>query len=131
MPHLLHVDSSIRAEGSISRQVAASFREGWAGTVTYRDLAREPLPHLDERALHARFTPPEGHTAEQRAAARLQDALLDELLTADAYLFAVPMYNYGVPSAFKSWLDHVLVVGRTIGVPESPVAGRPATLVLS
>ncbi|GAA0364696.1 NAD(P)H-dependent oxidoreductase [Microbispora corallina] len=132
MPHLLHIDASARAEGSVSRDVATTFRQGWTGTVTYRDLGAAPVPHLGIDAILSRSLPAAGFTPEQRAAAALQDTLLDELIAADAYLFAVPMYNYGVPSTFKSWIDHILIVGRTIGASgESPVAGRPATLVLS
>ncbi|GLW20767.1 FMN-dependent NADH-azoreductase [Microbispora triticiradicis] len=131
MSHLLHIDASARAKGSVSREIAATFRDGWTGTVSHRDLGAEPLPHLTGSAITSRWSPADQHTAEERAAAALQDALVDELLAADAYLFAVPMYNYGVPSTFKAWLDHVLIVGRTVGVAETPVAGRPATLVLS
>ncbi|MEW9529963.1 FMN-dependent NADH-azoreductase [Microbispora sp. NPDC049125] len=131
MPHLLHIDASFRLEGSVSRGVAATFRDSWPGTVTHRDLGREPLPHLSEPLFTSGFTPAEGYTAEQKEAAALRDTLIDELLSADAYLFAVPMYNYGVPSAFKAWIDHIFVVGQTVGVEPSPVAGRPATLVLS
>jgi FMN-dependent NADH-azoreductase len=54
------------------------------------------------------------------------------VLDADAYLFAIPMYNWGVPATFKAWLDQIIIVGQTL-VPEGsgPLAGRPATVVLS
>lgn len=55
---------------------------------------------------------------------------MEEFLGADAYLFAVPLYNYAMPSVFKAWLDHIMIVGRTIGLPgPAPTTGRPAVLV--
>jgi FMN-dependent NADH-azoreductase len=50
--HLLHVDSSIRGDASVSRKLSARAAAVWhaahpGGTVTYRDLGRDPLPHLD------------------------------------------------------------------------------------
>jgi hypothetical protein len=48
-----------------------------------------------------------------------------EFLGAGAYLFAVPTYNYAMPSVFKAWPDHVMVVGRPIGLGVPPAAHRP------
>jgi FMN-dependent NADH-azoreductase len=55
--------------------------------------------------------------------------LVEEFLGASAYLFAVPMYNYSMPSVFKAWLDHIMIPGRTFGMADAPAAGRPAVLV--
>ncbi|MET9336593.1 MULTISPECIES: FMN-dependent NADH-azoreductase [unclassified Nonomuraea] len=133
MAHLLHIDASAVPAGSVSRGVAETFKDAWEGTVAYRDLGSRPIPHLTASGISARLTPAQDHDAEQATASFLQDALVRELLEADAYLFAVPMYNFGAPSTFKAWLDQVLIPGRTFGMSpaDSPVAGRPATLVLS
>ncbi|GGO86102.1 FMN-dependent NADH-azoreductase [Wenjunlia tyrosinilytica] len=137
MSKLLHIDSSALQEGSVSRDVAATFRTAWedkhpGGTVVYRDLGASPLPHLGADGISARFAEEAGRTAEQRTAAALQDKLINELLEADAYLFSVPMYNFTITSTFKAWLDHVLIFGRTIGLENgSPFAGRPATVISS
>jgi FMN-dependent NADH-azoreductase len=53
MSHLLHIDSSIQGERSISRRLSARAADVWraahpGGTATYRDLGRDPLPHVDE-----------------------------------------------------------------------------------
>lgn len=130
MSYLLHIDSSSLGEASVSRQVARSFLDGWDGRVVHRDLAATPVPHISAAGVTARVTDPAEYTDEQAAAAALQDTLIEELLGADAYLFTVPMYNLTVPSAFKAWLDQVLVFGRTIGHHgHSPVAGRPAVVI--
>ena len=128
MSYLLHIDSSSLGEASVSRQVARSFLEGWDGEVVHRDLAAAPVPHISAAGVTARVTDPARYTDEQAAAAAMQDALIDELLGAGAYLFTVPMYNLTMPSVFKAWLDQILVFGRTIG-GSSPVAGRPAVVI--
>jgi FMN-dependent NADH-azoreductase len=127
--YLLHIDSSSLGEASVSRQVAQSFRDRWDGKVVHRDLAAAPVPHISAAGVTARATDPAQHTDEQAAAAALQDTLIEELLGADAYLFTVPMYNLTLPSAFKAWLDQILVFGRTFGHGPSPVAGRPAVVI--
>ena len=130
MSYLLHIDSTAFATESLSRQVAASFREAWDGEVVYRDLAVTPAPHITAAGVSARLTDPAVHSAAQAAALRVQDELIDEFLGASAYLFTVPMYNYTMPSVFKAWIDQVVVVGRTIAMPDGPpAAGRPAVVV--
>ena len=134
---LLHLDSSSRTEGSQSRQVAATFRASWqrehpADPVVYRDLAAEPLPHLVQ-AVRAGELPAADHSPDQRDALALQDRVIEQFLAADAYLLSLPMYNFGVPSQLKAYLDHVMAIGRVLMTDGSPsaVAGRPATVVVS
>ena len=131
MSYLLRIDSSANGDGSFSRRVADTFEQSWSGEVVRRDLARQPVGHLGIAGITARVTPAAEQTAEQRAAAAVQDELVEEFLGAGAYLFTVPMYNYAMPSVFKAWLDHVMVVGTTIGLGPgaAPSAGRPAVVV--
>ncbi|HET9171684.1 MAG TPA: NAD(P)H-dependent oxidoreductase [Actinospica sp.] len=136
MAHLLHIDSSVFSQHSVSKEVSATFRETWAaehpgGLVTYRDLGAEPVPQLSELTLTAGFVPEDQRSPEQAAALAAREALVQEVLAADAYLFGVPMYNWAVPGSFKAWLDQILVNGRLIGVDPLPLAGRPATVVAS
>jgi FMN-dependent NADH-azoreductase len=120
MSHLLHLDSSLRSEGSRSRKLSAHYAERWrarntGGTVTYRDLAADPVPHLDQVAFTAGFVPTADRTQEQAAARVLADELIDELLTADTVLIGLPLYNFGPPSTFKAWLDRIVAPDRTMG----------------
>lgn len=136
MAHLLHIDSSLFSQNSVSKEVTKTFRETWAaehpgGTVTYRDLGSSPVPALDELTVGAAFTPAEQRTPEQQAAHERRELLANEVLEADAFLFGVPMYNWAVPSTFKAWLDQILMNGKTSGVDPLPLAGRPATVVAS
>src|SRR4051794_32060703 len=116
MAHLLRIDSSIQGDNSVSRAVAGSFQAAWTqahpdGTVTTRDLARDPVPYL---------------TAAVQFAGRPTE-LFDELLAADVVLLAVPLYNWGVPATVKSWLDHVLTDPRAR--EPGTLAGRSGVIV--
>lgn len=135
MATLLHLDSALYPEGSASRDVTAAFRREWEsqhpdGTVIYRDLAAEPLPHLDLQGAIAGFSDPAGHTPEQAAAYALRDQLATELEQADALLIGAPMYNLTIPSTLKAWLEQALIMGRTGGDNPS-AAGTPAVVVAS
>ncbi|MFE0187103.1 FMN-dependent NADH-azoreductase [Streptomyces sp. NPDC059008] len=136
MATLLLIDSSLFPEGgSASRSVTAAFRKAWEeqhpdGTVVHRDLATDPLPHLDGVAASAAFSDPATHTPEQQAAFALRVELAEELEKADAIVIAAPMYNFTIPSTLKAWLDQVIIMGRTAG--ETPSAkGTPVTVVAS
>ncbi|MGV9349454.1 FMN-dependent NADH-azoreductase [Streptomyces spiralis] len=130
MFYLLRIDASASGDASLSRQVADSFTAAWSRDIIRRDLALDPVGHLDAAGITARTTPAGAHTPEQKAAALLQDELIEEFLGAEAYVFAVPLYNYSMPSVFKAWLDHIMIVGRTIGLAgPAPSAGRPAVVV--
>ncbi|AWS47079.1 FMN-dependent NADH-azoreductase [Streptosporangium sp. 'caverna'] len=130
MSYLLRIDSSVSGGASFSRQVADTFTTAWDGDIVTRDLALTPVDHLDAAGITARTTPAAEHTPEQKAAAAVQDELVEEFLGAGAYLFAVPVYNYSLPSVFKAWLDHIMIVGRTIGLGDATsTAGRPAVIV--
>ncbi|MFD5244084.1 FMN-dependent NADH-azoreductase [Amycolatopsis sp. NPDC058340] len=119
MTNLLHIDSSITGEHSISRRLTARAAAAWRaahpeGTVTYRDLGADPLPHFDAVSNVARTTPPEQHTPEQAAAWRLITELVDEVKAADTILLGLPLYNFGPPSTVKAWVDHLIVPGLTL-----------------
>jgi FMN-dependent NADH-azoreductase len=132
---LFRLDSSLRNEGSVSRRLADAAEQQWLAhhpdsTVIRRDLANDPLPALWPAAVSAVFLPPDAErTPDQLAAQRLSSELLDELLSADAYLFAVPIYNWGIPQHLKNWIDMLLVDPRTRIADGELLAGRPAIVV--
>jgi FMN-dependent NADH-azoreductase len=119
MPHLLQIDSSIQGDRSISRRLTARAAGVWhrthpSGTVTYRDLGAEPIPHLDSDGGLARMVPPEQHTPAQAASWALSHELVSEILEADTILLGLPLYNFGPPSTVKAWVDHLIARGLSI-----------------
>ncbi|MGW0565701.1 FMN-dependent NADH-azoreductase [Streptomyces tauricus] len=136
MATLLHVDSSVLpGSASASRSVTDAFRKAWEeqhpeGTVIYRDLSANPVPHITADAHSAVFADPSEHTPEQAAAFAGRLEFIEELERADAILIGAPMYNFSIPSTLKAWLDNVVVVGRTAGETQS-AKGTPVTVVAS
>lgn len=115
---ILQINASARREGANSTKVANRVTERLQAAnpgaeVTLRDLAANPVPVLDETMLGALFTPAEQRSAEQAAAVASYDALIAELQAHDAIVLGVPMYNFGVSSQFKSWIDAVARAGVT------------------
>jgi FMN-dependent NADH-azoreductase len=133
MRHLLHVDSSLRTEGSRSRKLSAYYAGAWrathpGGTVTYRDLAADPVPHLDNQAFTANFLAASDRTPGQAAARTYAETLAGELLAADEIVIGLPLYNFSVPSTFKAWIDRIVVPGLTVGEGGGLLGGRSVTV---
>ncbi len=136
--NILYVTSSSRGSASYSNRVAANVldelraREPGA-TVTVRDLARAPLPHIGDEFVAATRSPNGPQTDEQRALLAQSDALVDELFAADLIVIATPMINFTIPSNLKTWIDYVARAGRTFSYseagPKGLVTGKQVILV--
>ncbi len=118
MAHILHLNASARGAASHSRQISGEFIEAWlqahpGDTVTTRDLGHQSLPHVSEEYIGAMYTPAEARTPAQVEILKLSDELIGELQAADVYVFGIPMYNFGVPSVFKAYIDQIARVGVT------------------
>lgn len=119
MAHLLHIDSSIQGDRSTSRRLSARAAARWrdahpGGSVTYRDLAVDPVPHLDAETGTARMVPPDQHTPAQAASYHLSVELVQEIKQADTLVLGLPLYNFGPPSSVKAWVDHLIVPGVSL-----------------
>jgi FMN-dependent NADH-azoreductase len=137
MPTLLHIDSSVfPSSASASRSVTEAFRKTWEeqhpdGKVIYRDLAANPVPHIDAAGHTAGFADPATHTPEQAEAFAGRVGLIEELEQADAVLIGAPMYNYTIASTLKAWLDNIILMGRTAAVESHAATGTPTVVVAS
>ncbi len=133
---LFRLDSSIRGEGSVSREVADTVQRAYTeqhphATVVRRDLGVAPVPaDAWSTAALAGSTPEDERTDEQRAARALATELADELLRADAAVVAAPLYNFGVPHHLKAWID-LLITDPRFAPGTRPLEGRPVTLVVA
>ena len=93
-------------------------------------VGADPVPATAwANAVYASYTPEESRTDEQQAAVALAATLTDELIAADALLFAVPLYNFGVSQHFKAWVDMVITDPRMAAGTQPILAGKPAVLV--
>ena len=128
MSRILVIESSARQEGSVSRQLTADFIAQWQAAhpqdqVSVRDLAKQPVPHLDETLLAGWMKHAEQQSEAEKAAAARSNQLTDEVLAADVLVLAAPMYNFAIPSTLKAWLDHVLRAGVTFKYTETGPQG--------
>jgi FMN-dependent NADH-azoreductase len=133
MSTLLHLDSSMRTEHSRSRALSQHFAQAWRaahhdGTVTYRDLAADPIAHLDHESFTANLTPEHARTPHQRKARALAELLVGEVLAADEIVIGMPLYNFGVPSTVKAWFDRIVVPGLTLGKDGGLLGGKTLTV---
>ena len=132
---LFRLDASIRVDGSHSNRIADLVEQEWRSAhpdsdVVRRPIGTEPLPaDAWASAVAATRVPAGQRTPAQAEAAALAAALVDELVGADALLFAAPLYNFGVSQHFKAWVDLVVTDPRMASGAEPAVAGKPAVLV--
>src|SRR5260221_5370355 len=128
MKTLLQIRASLFSDNGQSSQLADRFVANWRtrhpqARVLQRDLALQPVPHLDAARFGAFLTKPEDRTAEQAAVIAYSDQLIDDLKSADVMVLGLPMYNFGVPSMLKAYFDHVARAGVTFRYSESGPVG--------
>ncbi|WP_432720374.1 FMN-dependent NADH-azoreductase [Jeongeupia wiesaeckerbachi] len=137
---LLHIDSSVLADNSVSRQLTARITREWVAknpdtTVEYLDLAKEAPTHLSFDSLGFRLGLAADQLTEvQRTENQHTQALLQQFLAADVIVVGAPMYNFSVPSQLKAWIDRVAQAGHTFKYTENgPVglAGDKTVIVAS
>jgi FMN-dependent NADH-azoreductase len=128
MKKILNIISSPRGDQSASTQlsnaiVARLLDENPDSLVTTKDLSVAPLPHMEATLVTSFFTPAETHTEAHRKAIANSDAAIAELKEADVIVIGLPMYNFGIPSTLKSWLDHIMRAGHTFSYGENGPQG--------
>jgi len=137
MTTIFRLDASIREAGSVTRAVADTLQGALVSglddvAIVRRDVGQTPLPaNAWASAAFGPYTPPDLQTPEQRNNVVLASTLANELVSADAYLFAIPLYNFGVSQHFKAWVDIVLTDPRLSLGGASAIKGRPAQLIVA
>lgn len=114
----MHVDASPKGEHSNSRALSKYFVEKLRDrvprlSIDYLDLALEPPAHPTAQFTRAIYTTPNERTPEMVAELAASDRLCHRVLTADAFVFAMPMHNFTVPSVFKAFIDNLVRAGLT------------------
>jgi FMN-dependent NADH-azoreductase len=128
---ILHVECSPLGTNSITRTLGAELlaslkTKSPSADITVRDLAKTPLPHLDGAMIGAFYTPADKQSAEQKSLLKNSEDSIAELFAADTIIVEAPMWNFGIPSALKAWIDHVARAGKTFKYTEN---GTPVGLL--
>ena len=143
MAKLLYIQASPHGGRSHSIQVAdaflAAYRKAHPGDeVVTVDVFRKDLPAFDGPALDAKYAIMHGkkHSPEQAKAWQAVEAVIAEFISADKYLLAVPMWNFGIPYRLKHYLDILLQPGYTFSFSpekgyEGLVRGKPAMIAFA
>ena len=135
MKTLLQLNTSLFAAGGQSSQLADMFVATWktnndGANVIVRDLASNPLPHLDAEHFLAYIAQPADRSTRQQELASAADALIDEIKSADVIVLGLPMYNFGAPSTLKAYFDRIARAGVTFRYtasgPEGLLTGKKA-----
>jgi len=125
---LLQINASIFSGHGQSTRLADEFVAAWRASnpgakVIVRNLAEETVPHLDAERFGAFLAKPGERSVEQQAVVEYSDALIDELKRADILVLGLPMYNFGVPSTLKAYIDHIARAGATFKYTEKGPVG--------
>ncbi|OGX90026.1 FMN-dependent NADH-azoreductase [Hymenobacter coccineus] len=137
--NILHVISSPRAASyshRLSNGIVAKLQTAHPGsTVQVRDLVTHPFPHLEEATIQSFQSPAEQRSAPQREATRHSDEVIAELLAADVIVIGAPLYNFGISSNLKAWIDHLVRAGVTFRYgangPEGLVPNRKVYVAMA
>jgi FMN-dependent NADH-azoreductase len=140
MKKILNIVTSVKGNESFSTKLSAAILEKLSSVypnseVHTRDLAKTPLPHLEETQFAAFQTPGEMRTDEHNEAVKQSDEAIKELMEADIIVIGVPLYNFGIPSTLKAWIDHIARAGVTFsyatGAPKGLVINKKVYLAIS
>lgn len=128
MKKLLLVNSSLALSAGESSQLTKQFVTQWhehnpEAQITIRDVAANPIPHLDAECVGAFFTPAEMRTPKQQQLVAQSDALVEEIKQAQIIVIGLPMYNFDIPSTLKSYFDQIARAGITFKYTEKGVEG--------
>jgi FMN-dependent NADH-azoreductase len=131
----LLISSSLFGPGGETTTLSKDLVSRLGGKVIFRDVAKNPVPHLDGASFAAFGARPQARTPEQQASVAYSDALIGELKAADTVVIGVPMYNFGIPSTLKAYFDHVARAGATFKYTDKGavglLTGKKAYLVIA
>lgn len=117
MQKILVIHSSLNQDEGNSAQLASHLGQHLASKYSAQlhseHLYAQDLPHLTSNEMQAWMTSTDDRTQTQQELAAISDAYIAQVMTADTIVIGMPMYNFGVPSAFKAWIDRIARAGVT------------------
>lgn len=135
--YILHISASPqKEEKSFSKRLANVFLEECAKkfpdvNVLHRDLAKFPIPHLDEDNICAEYLPETEFTPEMKQKLEFRLALIHEIVNATAIVISTPKYNWNIPSSLKAYIDQIILEGKLDGENHQQLSGKPVTVLLA
>src|SRR5690349_6497016 len=140
MSSILLVTSSPRGAASHSTRVATELAQKLqaktpGSAIVKRDLASQPLPHIDADYSSGIYTPVESRSERQQSVVCVSDAIVDELFAADSIVIATGLINFNISSTLKAWVDHIARAGKTFSYgaegPKGLVTGKKVYIVIA
>ncbi|MEI7256117.1 FMN-dependent NADH-azoreductase [Dickeya dadantii] len=126
---VLHIDSSILEDGSVTRQISADViarlvKHHPQASVSYRDVVKHEIRHLTG-AIAAGFRQIASASADSSTLQEhmISEQLVAEFLANDVIVIGAPMYNFSVSSQLKAWLDRIAQAGKTFKYTETGPVG--------
>ncbi|GEJ45530.1 FMN-dependent NADH-azoreductase [Chryseobacterium sp. ON_d1] len=118
MKNILHIISSARGELSYSNQLSSAILEkllqqGNINTITVRDLVKDAPPYADEVSIHEFYKHPELYDEQSKHLLSYANRVVDEVREADIIVIGTPMFNLGISTSLKAWLDQLIRAGVT------------------
>ncbi|WP_020209727.1 FMN-dependent NADH-azoreductase [Gilvimarinus chinensis] len=128
MKTLLQIKTSLNGDNGQSSYLSNEFVTRWKaqnpdGKVIVRDLAANPVPHLDGERFNAFLSSADKRSASEQKIIDYSDQLIEEIKAADAVAIGLPMYNFGIPSTLKAYFDHIARSGVTFRYTENGPEG--------
>ncbi len=128
MRALLRLDASAQVAQSHSRSLADRYEARWrerhvGGEVLVRDLARDPVPHLNDATVAMFYGGGASIDGSGAPGVALSDQLIAELKRVDDVVISSAVYNFNMPSALKAWIDHIVRLGHTVAFAEQGPVG--------
>lgn len=136
MTYLLKIDVSPMGDNSSSLALGASFVNSFSATnpdveIRVRNLAANPLPHIDGEALTAGYVPEEGRTEGMKTKHQLRLDLIQEISEAKSVVITTPMWNWSIPSVLKAYIDHIVMPGALDPYGNRKLSGKKITLLVA
>ena len=141
MKKLLLVDSSPKIEHSLSRMLTDEVAQRWLsahedGLIIHRDIGLNPPSHLNDELIQIlKSNSRKDHDEHLEAELLLTQQIIEEFISADVIVIGSPMFNFGITSQLKAWVDRLAVPGQTFQYtengPEGLVPDKPVYIIMT
>jgi len=141
MSRVLYIQASPRGKRSHCITVADAFVEAYKqknpdDDIMILNVFEASIPNFDGPAVQAKYTILHGksHSKEELQAWKEVEKVIEQFTSADKYVLAVPMWNFGIPYRLKQYIDLLVQPGYTFSYSEDIgyqglVVGKPMLVV--